>query len=151
MSRENQIQTVIETLSRLHRPMSKDSWKELGLSHAQVGMLYLLSYHKGSSVKEAADFLGITKSAVTQLADPLDAKGLIIRQNDPADRRIVRLSLTHKGGQLLKKLARQKLDAVRAAIDSLDDNDVEILCALLKKALSNVSGAPSSESKDTKS
>lgn len=119
--------------------MFKDGWKHVGLSHAQVGMLYLLAHHKGSSVKEAADFLGVTKSAVTQLTDPLDTKGLITRQSDPADRRIVRLSLTPKGLQLLKKLARHKFDAVRTAIDSLEDKDVEILCILLKKALDNVS------------
>jgi DNA-binding MarR family transcriptional regulator len=129
--------------------MSKDNWKRAGLSHAQVGMLYLLAHHTESSVKEAADFLGITKSAVTQLADPLDAKGLIARRPDPADRRIVRLSLTPQGRQLLKKLAQHKFDALRAAIGSLDDKEVEALCGLLKKALGNMSAADKTAVKGT--
>lgn len=150
MPRETQIQTIIETLARMHRPMSKDNFKHAGLSHAQVGMLYLLAYHKDSSVKEAADFLGITKSAVTQLADPLDEKGLITRQPDPADRRIVRLSLTPNGLQLLKKLARHKFDTLRAAINSLDDKEVEALCSLLKKALGNTPAADEAAAKEVK-
>src|SRR5665213_814565 len=108
MDREKQIQAVVENLAKCQRPALGAGWKKLGLSHAQMGMLYLLFYHQEASVKQAADFLGITKSAVSQLADPLVAKEYVSRRNDPKDRRIVRLSLTADGSQVLRKLAKYK-------------------------------------------
>jgi DNA-binding MarR family transcriptional regulator len=133
MDRESQIQSIVEVLAKCQRPALSAGWKQLGLSHAQVGMIYLLSYHPGTSVKETADYLGITKSAVTQLADPLVAKELVSRQNDPGDRRIVRLSLSGKGAAILKKLAKYKLAGLRSAMDNLDDKDLRQLYQLYQK------------------
>lgn len=138
MSREELIQSIIENLARCQRPGLNIKWKELGLSHAQVSMLYLLAYHKGASVKEAADYLNITKSAVTQLLDPLVTKGLVNRQNDSKDRRIVRLNLTSDGKTTLKKLARHKFAGLRSALESLNDTDLEQLQKLHQKMATKI-------------
>ena len=138
MSREELIQSIIENLARCQRPGLNTSWKELGLSHAQVGMLYLLAYHNGSSVKETADYLNITKSAVTQLLDPLAKKRLVSRQNDPKDRRIVRLSLTSEGKATLKKLARHKFAGLRSALENMDDADLRELHELHQKMATKI-------------
>jgi DNA-binding MarR family transcriptional regulator len=137
MKREEQIQSIIENLARCQRPALGAAWKYLGLSHAQVGMLHLLYHHNLASVKETADYLGVTKSAVTQLADPLVEKGLVARRSDADDRRIVRMSLTQPGAQELKKLAKFKFDGLRAAIESLDDKEIESLRRLVRKAAGN--------------
>jgi DNA-binding MarR family transcriptional regulator len=139
MNREEQIQAVVESLAKCQRPILNAGWKKLGLSHAQMGMLYLLFYHHEASVKQAADFLGISKSAVSQLTDPLVAKGFVSRRNDPADRRIVRMGLTADGSQVLKKLAKYKFAGIRSAIDSLGDKDVEQLYRLHQKMSENIS------------
>jgi DNA-binding MarR family transcriptional regulator len=133
MNREELIQRIIESLAKCQRPALNSSWKELGLSHAQTGMLYLLFYHNDTSVKQAADFLGITKSAVTQLMDPLVAKGLVVRKNDPKDRRIVRLNLTPEGTKTLKKLAKYKFAGLRSALENLDASELEQLYKLHQK------------------
>jgi DNA-binding MarR family transcriptional regulator len=135
MDREQHIQTIIEILAKCQRPALSSVRKASGLSHAQLGMLYLLFYHKQASVKETADYLGVTKSAVTQLADLLVDKGFVARRNDPQDRRIVRMSLTPAGAQELKKLAKHKFAGIRSAIDSLDDREIERLQGLLQKAI----------------
>jgi DNA-binding MarR family transcriptional regulator len=133
MSREEQIQSIVMSLAKLQRPAFKSGFKDIGLSHAQVGMIVLLSYHQDASVKETADFLGISKSAITQLADPLVEKGLIARSNDPKDRRIVRLSLTGDGRQMLRKLAKRKFDGISSAIQNLTDEEVAQLYKLIIK------------------
>jgi DNA-binding MarR family transcriptional regulator len=141
MDKETLIQGIIESLAKCQRPGLTASWRKSGLSHAQVGMLYLLHYHNSASVKEAADFLGITKSAVTQLAGPLASKGLLVRQEDPADRRIVRLSLTAKGAQALKSVAKHKFDGLRTALENLNGYEIKNLHNLLQKAASTEAGS----------
>jgi DNA-binding MarR family transcriptional regulator len=134
MEKQTLIQGIIESLAKFQRPGLTAGWKKAGLSHAQVGMLYLLHYHSSVSVKEAADFLGITKSAVTQLAGPLADKGLLVRQEDPCDRRIVRLSLTAKGAQALKNVAKHKFDGLRSAFENLSKDEIKKIHNLLQKA-----------------
>jgi DNA-binding MarR family transcriptional regulator len=135
MKRPDHVQAIIENLAKLQRSALKSGvWKDLGISHAQVSMLYLLSFHNHSSVKQTGDFLGVSKSAITQLADPLVEKGLISRKNDPTDRRIVRMSLTDKGLLALKKLAKHKYDGVRTAVGYMSDEEVETLSSLLQTA-----------------
>ena len=133
MDKEQLIQSIIENMAKCQRPAIKSSWKEFGLSHAQMGMLYLLHYHSQVSVKETADFLGISKSAATQLLDPLTDKGLVKRQDDPKDRRIVRLSLTVKGTQVLKKMAKHKYAGLRSAMGSLSCQELEQLNRIYQK------------------
>ncbi len=138
MDKEQLIQSIIENMAKCQRPAIKHGWKELGLSHAQMGMLYLLHYHPQTSVKEAADFLGISKSAATQLLDPLADKNLVQRQDDPKDRRIVRLSLTAKGSQELKKMAKHKYAGLRTAMGNLSSQELEQLNRLYKKMTGDI-------------
>ena len=134
MSRENNIEFIVLSLAKLQRPGFKKGFtKDIGLSHAQLGVIALLSHYAQSSVKDTADYLGISQSAVTQLADPLAEKGYITRANDPSDRRVVRLELTNKGRQLMHKIARLKFDGIRAGIDSLSDSEVDKLHKLVAK------------------
>jgi DNA-binding MarR family transcriptional regulator len=133
MKREDLIQQIVEGLARSQRPPAPSVWKSLGLSHAQMGMLYMLRYHMQASPKQIAEFLGVSKSAVSQLLDPLVDKGLVSRQADPSDRRITRLSLTPKGLQLLKKMHRLKFAGIRSALNSLDTKELSQLAGLQAK------------------
>jgi DNA-binding MarR family transcriptional regulator len=135
MSKEEQVQTIVELFARLQRPGLKQAWRQLGLSRAQAGLLYLLSYHQNSSVKQVADFLGVSKSAVSQLADPLIDKKLIGREIDKTDRRIVRLSLSPEGSKLLKQMTKHKLSDLRSAVDTLNEREIDTLYRLLNKAV----------------
>lgn len=133
MNKAKIAQEIIEHLSRCQRPAGMSGWKKLGLSHAQVGMLFMLSYHQDASVNQIADFLGITKSAVTQLLEPLVDKSLVTRRSDPKDKRIARLSLSAKGKSQISKIAKLKSAGLRSALTSLDYKDLEQMRSLLLK------------------
>ena len=133
MSREELIQGIVEDLARCQRPALDAGWKQLGLSHAQMSMLYLLFYHKQSSVKQIAEYLGISKSAVTQLMDPLVNEGLVQRQPYLKDRRIVHLSLTPDGLATIKKMAKYKFAGLRSRLESLSTAELDSLSSLCRK------------------
>lgn len=138
MKREELIQEIVESLTRCQRVPGPTAWKAFGLSHAQIGMLFMLFHHREASVKQIAEFLGITKSAVTQLLDPLVDKDLVNRRSDPKDRRFVRLSLTPNGSGLLKKLNKLKFAGIRSALDSLNSGELSQLAVLHRKMARSV-------------
>lgn len=137
MNREETIQEIVESLTRCQKMPSASGWQKIGLSRGQVSMLFMLLYHPDSSVKQITEFLGITKSAVTQLMDPLVQKSLVSRQNDTNDRRIVRLSLTPSGKKIIKEVNKLKYAGMRSALDTLPSKDLEQLVKIYRKMLAN--------------
>lgn len=138
MGKAELIQEIIENLAKCQRPAFNSGWKATGLSHAQLGMLYMIFYHSEVSPKDIADFLGVSKSAVTQLMEPLVDKDLVNRRNDSRDRRIVRLSLSAKGKKFLGQLNKYKYAGIRSALGTLDTKDLEQLSALHQKMLISI-------------
>lgn len=138
IKKEGLIQEIVESLTRCQRQTAPSAWKALGLSHAQMGMLFMLFHHREANAKQIAEFLGISKSAISQLLDPLVDKKLVSRQVNPKDRRIVRLSLTSEGLGLLKKLNKLKFAGIRSALDSLSSKELDQLAALHRKMAQNV-------------
>ena len=138
MNREQQIQTIIEDISRLQRAVSPSVWQKSGLSRAQVGMLYMLYYHHDTSLKRVAEHLSISKSAVSQLLEPLLDKGLASRQADAQDRRTAVIKLTPKGLKTLKAFNQQKMLGIRSALDSLTAKELEVLAKLHAKMAASV-------------
>lgn len=77
--------------------------RESDLSLSQVNSLFRLYHHGASSVNDLASHLGITTAAVSQLLDPLIAAGLVLRSENPEDRRKKLIALTETGKDLVKK------------------------------------------------
>lgn len=133
MSREELIQQIVESLIKCQRLPSPAVWEALDLSRAQVGMLFMLHHHSHTNVNQVAQFLGVTKSAASQLLDPLVSKNLVSRRHDDKDRRIVRLDLTEDGSELIKQLNRHKYAGIRSALDSLSSQDLKVMAELHQK------------------
>jgi DNA-binding MarR family transcriptional regulator len=133
MSREDLIQGIVENMARCQRPANFSSWQKIGLSHAQIGLLYMLLYHQSLQAKQAAEYLGVSKSAVSQLLEPLVEKKLIERQPDPKDRRIVMLSLSAKGRQAMKNISKHKFAGFRSRLENLSDKELAQLAGLAGK------------------
>ena len=77
--------------------------RENGLSMSQVNALFHIHRASGSGVTDLGEHLGISNAAVSQLLERLVQQGLILRCEDPADRRAKKLTLTEKGAQTLQE------------------------------------------------
>jgi DNA-binding MarR family transcriptional regulator len=71
---------------------------EIGLSLAKLGALrHLVLATEPLTLSQLAERHCCGKSNVTQLVDRLEADGLVVRENDPGDRRTVRAMVTPAG------------------------------------------------------
>ena len=77
----------------------------LGVSVAEWVVLRLLFDTEGTPPSELAGATGMTRGAISKLADRLMGKGLIAQRFDTEDRRYQKLSLTAAGRALVPKLA----------------------------------------------
>ena len=105
---------------------------------SQIGALFRL-FHKGNSaVSDIGDELGVTTAAVSQMLDRLVQQGLILRNEDPNDRRMKQIVLTDKGRLTLQEIfyARQSwlINLASALSESEKEQVVTALNVLIDKS-----------------
>ena len=81
--------------------------KENGLSMSQIGALFQI--HRGrSNVSDLGEWLGVSNAAASQMLERMVQQGLIVRSQDPQDRRAKHLALTGKGCQIMQASLRAR-------------------------------------------
>jgi DNA-binding MarR family transcriptional regulator len=103
------------------------------LSPSQACMLQELN--EPMSQREVASRLGHDPSNITALADALEARGLIERRLDPADRRIRTLARTAEGEELTRHL-NESLSSPPPEINRLSPEEQVVLLRLLRRVFS---------------
>ncbi|WP_424812711.1 MarR family winged helix-turn-helix transcriptional regulator [Roseococcus sp. YIM B11640] len=76
-----------------------------GVTVAEWVMLRALHGQRPMPPSRLAEVMGMTRGAITKLADRLIAKSLILRAADPDDGRAQTLALTPQGARLVPRLA----------------------------------------------
>lgn len=109
----------------MHRSMR--GWglfaRSLGLSMPQFSLLMQL-HHKGAcGMSEVSGRFEITPAAASQLVDKLVQGGLIIREEDPSDRRAKLLNLTDKGRELMEQGIEERYRWVDQLAEKLSDEE----------------------------
>jgi DNA-binding MarR family transcriptional regulator len=82
--------------------------------------LVVISAQQRASLNEVAIGLGVHPSTATRICDRLVASGLLLRQDDPADRRYLVLSLTRKGQRLVDKVTAARRGEIKRILERLD-------------------------------
>jgi DNA-binding MarR family transcriptional regulator len=95
------------------------------LSPSKVQILRLLGRRGPQMPSQVAKFLGVTKSAVTQIVDSMVRDKLLTRRTAQADRREVNIQLTKKGRDLYLAVTRAQRHCVRNMLRQIADQDAE--------------------------
>lgn len=98
-----------------------DSMMDLPLRQLKV---CLTLYRQSRSMSEIGRELKLSPSAVTQVSDRLERRGLIERVFQDEDRRVRKLRLTRKGQQLVRSRERKQLRRIATALDALTANEL---------------------------
>ena len=140
-SREELLQSLIEKMGSVFRGMHATHHAAQGFRIAdvnvggpQVRILFRLAHKPdGISVKELAEILCVTPGAVTQLIDALVEKDLVKREEDPNDRRLLKIKLTKSAKTNFEGFRQNYFAMVRSTFDPLTDAEIEKLIELLNK------------------
>lgn len=105
--------------------------ENLGISHILV--LSYLKEHGKSRPSDIAKALGLTPPSLTHLSEKLVQKELAIRVVDQEDRRIIYLSITNKGVEMVHA-AHEKGKALRTNLfEALSEEERQQLLTIYEK------------------
>jgi DNA-binding MarR family transcriptional regulator len=112
--------------------------KQNGFSITQIAALFLIHRKGTSSVSDIGDEIQITRPAASQLLERLVQQGLVVRSEDPNDRRQRQIVLSEQGEVVLQEglQARQKWLEDLAKLMTPDEQEqvIAALNIMLEKA-----------------
>jgi len=92
---------------------------ELGLGFTQLAALYSIAGTVTLTVGELASYLGRSPSATSRVVSGLEHRGLLVRNEELADRRERTLALTDAGAALLGQVDRARAEQFLAVVRPL--------------------------------
>ena len=132
---------LIESILRLSDQAFRDlfpivpkEWLRLDLTMPQLKVVLLLFTGGPARMSVIASDLGVSLATATGVVDRLVHRGLVVREGDPEDRRVVLCRLSEKGeeligglwqvsreqvGDLMRVLAPQQLELIAKALEAL--------------------------------
>lgn len=105
---------------------------EHDLTFSQVEVLNFIGPSGKKTMKEIAAHLRVTPPSATELITEMEKKGLIKRQSDKNDRRIVFIALTASARKFSNSTCRSKEMFFRKTFSKLSKKDLEDLERIIK-------------------
>jgi DNA-binding MarR family transcriptional regulator len=115
---------------------NRDSWRravveQTGLPFSRIRILKRL-HRQPMTVKQVAQAATIDAPAATVAVNDLEARGLVVRETDPANRRCKVVSLTDAGRDVVRKIDALP-DPAPEGLASLSDDELKALQGILDK------------------
>ena len=106
-----------------------DRLVRLGISMAQLNILYTLQRNGEMPMSRLAEILNVSLSNATGLVDRMEERGVIERTRVPEDRRIVLVHATQAGADVLEANDALTDELLRSVLADLDPATLEQMAA----------------------
>jgi DNA-binding MarR family transcriptional regulator len=97
-----------------------------GVSFTEVGVLRAVSTEP-RRITDLALAEGVTQPAITSLVNRLGERGWVVREADPCDRRVVRVTITPAGQQAVERLRAEYRALLHDGMAALAPEDIATL------------------------
>jgi DNA-binding MarR family transcriptional regulator len=112
------------------------------LSTNDISLLRMIIKHGPVRVSELASWQGVDKSTITPQVHRLEQRGVVARQSDPGDKRVVLLTATDHGRQSLQEIDKAGVHLFQNALDGWSADDLRALAALMQRFADDLADVP---------
>lgn len=103
------------------------------LSLQELKIIDYIGQRETCIMRQVSEFSQVAVSTMTGLIDKLEEKGLVKRERNDEDRRIVRVLLTGKGQKMYDTNFQNYLQLSRSMLESLDTDEQNMYLEITKK------------------
>lgn len=109
--------------------------QDVGLTPGQYTTISLLGGQKEVSSAELARRMGVTAQSMSETITLLERKGLIVRQENPANRRILQIATTPRGIEMLARCEDRVETLEERLLGGIGADELRRLRAVLTRIL----------------
>jgi DNA-binding MarR family transcriptional regulator len=125
--RQALIQHILKLSEEIYNmliPSLPREWLESDVTVAQLRVLLVLHTEGPSRMGSIASAIGVALSTATGIVDHLVRKGLVLRDADPQDRRLVICKLSPEGQELANRLWTWGQSQIEQLLESLTEEQL---------------------------
>ena len=145
---DERIERVDELLSEVQRRafrLASIVSRESSLTVQQFLALAYLTDRGGRAVNDLRNALGIAQSTASELVTRLERGGYVLKERDPRDARSLRVELTPKGREAVRKRRRSAREYYKTLFIGIPDSDQNSMVSSLEALLKTLPGAEREE------
>ncbi|MBV8828023.1 MAG: MarR family transcriptional regulator [Acidobacteriaceae bacterium] len=131
---------VLAPVGLAFKKMLKAFERDTGVSPGKYFVLRMLARQDGISQGEAWNRFAVDPSRITRLAKSLEKEGLVRRERDPEDNRVVRMYLTEEGHRMIDEFSsrHERFESrVREAVSEEDLGELQRILGVLTEAMND--------------
>jgi MarR family transcriptional regulator, 2-MHQ and catechol-resistance regulon repressor len=127
------MQTSKAIQERIREEMSKNK-----LSITEFSVLEVLFYQGKQTIQQIGNRILISSGSMTYVIDKLEQKGIIKRNDCREDRRVIHITLTAEGMEIMENIMPKYQEMVDSFFEDLTDDESQLLVNSLKKVSNKV-------------
>jgi MarR family 2-MHQ and catechol resistance regulon transcriptional repressor len=134
----NQPFLVLMQTSKAIQERIRDEMNKNKLSITEFSVLEVLYLKGKQTIHQIGGSILISSGSMTYVIDKLEQKGLLNRSPCPDDRRVIYVTLTNAGNNLMKNIMPQHQELINDMFGSLNNEEAQLMVNLLKKVSKRV-------------
>lgn len=138
VERPRLIEHVLELEERVFQamhPIAPKEWLSVDLTMPQLKILLLLFTDGPARMGFLTSSLGVSMATTTGIADRMVERGLIVRESDPEDRRVVVCKLSEKGREMASHLWQLRQAQARGLLERMTTPQIKLISKAMEVIL----------------
>ena len=127
MDRHATLERILDELSS-HDPAqamrSMRHWPGGRLSLVHLNVLFVLEADGPLPMRGLAEAMDVSQASATGIVDRMEQRGLVERQRDAADRRVVWVAITDEGRRLVASMASERREHLATMLAEFTDDEL---------------------------
>lgn len=127
------IERLLRHVAFIIKKRGRDILSDFEITTPQFLALVVLKDKPGITMGELCERLFLACSTATDLIDRMEKNGYLERNRDPEDRRVIRLSITGKGKDIISQVINARRRYVESILAQLTQEEIDQLERSLEK------------------
>ena len=125
-NRHDMIDRILTAYNDISKSINPANLHKIELTSSQIKVLATFSEREYYTMTELSQVLSVTLPTMTAMVDRLIQSGLVTRERDEKDRRVVQVRLTQEGKNIIHNLMKNRKQEIEKILTALDDKEVNL-------------------------
>jgi MarR family transcriptional regulator, 2-MHQ and catechol-resistance regulon repressor len=134
----NQPFLLLMQTSKAIQERIRDEMSKYNLSITEFSVLEVLFYQGKQTIQQIGNRILISSGSMTYVIDKLEQKGILKRNDCREDRRVIHITLTTEGMEMMENIMPKYQDMVDSIFGDLTGEESELMVKYLKKVSDRV-------------
>lgn len=130
--------TIFLWLGKAYHAATNAFEESTGVTAARWRLLFLIHRQRGCTQKALISEIRVDPGSITRQLKALEAEKLIVREDDPADNRLTRVSLSPLGDKLVQGILEKRKRFLETMLQGIPPEEVDACIHVLERISMNV-------------